>query len=941
MHPTRSAGCLFRILRQRYSPCGSSLQSSERGDHRVIGKSLGPYEILEQLGAGGMGEVYLAEDTRLGRKVAVKVLPAEFASDPERRARFEQEARAAAALNHPHIAAVFDVGAEGNTHYMVQEFLEGQSLGDRLAGGALRLEEALKLAAEIGEALAAAHRVGIVHRDLKPDNVFVTLDGHAKVLDFGLAKLVEMSSFETEPSAGMSMSPTMLGTVVGQVMGTAGYMAPEQVNGEEVDRRADLFAFGCVLYQMASGQQPFAGRTLHHTLDRILRDEPTPVRELAPETPAQLQWILTKCLAKMPARRYQHAEDLVVDLVALGSAIEAGDENAARPHAPAPAEPTVVARKTAALTWGLAAIATVAAALAAWGWLGRAALPDVTGRYELSLNPIKRADELVLYEVNGRSVAIAPDGSRIVFTAHGQSQRSQLYERRTDSFEVRTIPGTEGGDMPFFSPDSLSVGFFSGPELKVLRLDGVSASVLAGNVGANVRGGTWGPDGTIVIGHSDDAGPTNGLMIVPAIGGDGEILVADGRPTFSYRYPQILPGGDTVLFTVESAQTGSGSDKELAVYSIATGETTKLSQRGTHARYLPSGHLVYARDDSLLAVPFDVDRLQALGPETIVLDSLQVSSNLGFAQFAVSDTGTLVYADSHKDSSRGWLAWADRNGAVMTITDERHNYQMPRLSPDGRRVALWVTEARRDDIWLYDLQRGALDRITTANSNWMGSWSVDGSRIVFGASRDDRWGVWSRSFDASGSDEPLAVGVDAPINTIALHPDGKTRAVVIDRQILVYTDGDAEAVPFFETTAQMFAPTFSPDGRWLAYISDELGETRLYVQAFPSARNRLVIPGDGAVEPVWSRDGNELYYRVGDQMMAVAFDSDADPPDSAPIKLFDMELPFGWSGNPNYDVSADGRFLVAAGDQLGAVTELKLVVNWVQELERTVTGIDR
>ncbi len=550
----------------------------------MIGKTLGPYKIIEQLGAGGMGEVYLGEDTRLGRKVAIKVLPAEFAGDPERLARFEQEARAAAALNHPHIAVVHDVGSEPaedgtTTHFMVQEYLEGDTLREPLKKGTLPLQQTLSLATEIAEALTAAHAAGIVHRDLKPENLFITKDGHAKILDFGLAKLTELAPVMS-PGTEASKSPTLLGTVAGQMMGTAGYMAPEQVQGAgDIDHRADLFAFGCVLYEMAGGRQPFAGKSVLDTLHKIADEEPEPIAAMNAELPAQLHWVLKKCLAKQPAKRYQTAGDLVVDLQALGAEVDAGTALSLSGEVPAPR----VAAETAAgipWKWGvpIAVAAVVVTALAMWF----AARPSPA-------TPTVACFEIPLPEGNlatgtgRRAVAISPDGSQIVF-AHD----SLLWLRNLDEFEATPIRGTEGARSPFFAPDGEQVGFYSAGELKRVQTTGGAPIPICAAV--NPWGVSWAEDGTVFFGQGSE-----GILSVAATGGEPQPAVSLESGELAHG-PQLLPGGEWLLFTLRSADVSSWDDAAIVAQSLINpGDRRELVYGGRDGRYVPTGHIVYAR----------------------------------------------------------------------------------------------------------------------------------------------------------------------------------------------------------------------------------------------------------------------------------------------------------------------------------------------------------
>ena len=571
----------------------------------MIGKSLGPYKIIELLGAGGMGEVYLGEDTRLGRKVAIKVLPAEFASDPERLARFEQEARAAAALNHPHIAVVHDVGAEpgddgATTHFIVQEYLEGQSLRERLEKGALPLDKALDLATEVGEALIAAHKAGIIHRDLKPDNIFVTEEGHAKVLDFGLAKLTEMGA-PTGSSA--SMSPTMLGTVAGQVMGTAGYMAPEQINGEDVDQRADLFAFGCVLYGMVTGRQAFSGKNVHETLGRILSDEPVPMADIDKAAPTELQRIVRKALAKEAARRYQTAGDLNIDLRQLQDDIAAGVATPSGAHqVPVAATPVPQAGGgTWVTTAGVGVATALAAALAVWETMrAEPTAPEALKRFRIEL------PAGVSFPMDGNQLALSPDGNTLVFLgAEGGEWR--LFLQRLDQLLAAPMPGTEGAKKPFFSPDGEWVAFNADGNLQRVAVAGGEPFNLCEGCAARGSSGAWGPLGTIVFANG------NSFWEIPEGGGTPAFIAEPDpdRDETQYLRPEFLPDGKAILF--ELRRGGAVADADIAVLDLETKEVTILAEQGTDPLYAQSGHVLYARGDSLFSVAFDADELRPIG----------------------------------------------------------------------------------------------------------------------------------------------------------------------------------------------------------------------------------------------------------------------------------------------------------------------------------------
>jgi len=940
------------------------------------GDTLGPYEIKEPLGAGGMGEVYLAEDTRLGRKVAIKVLPAVFADDAERLARFEQEARAAAALNHPHIAVVFDVGHEvvaggsaasdssagdaapgaaTTVHYMVQEYLEGQTLGDALVKRALPLHQALALATEIGEALQAAHAANIVHRDLKPDNIFITESGHAKVLDFGLAKL-------TEPLDGgpqLSMSPTVLGTVAGQVMGTAGYMAPEQVNAEDIDPRADVFAFGCILYEMVTGKRAFAGETVVDTLHAVTRTEPISLRELNAELPGELQRIQNKCMSKDPARRYQHAADLVVDLNALRLDVETG----AAAGAVSPAPPVVqdaatvsVAATTAESLPGIppataTAVESSPNVLPGGGatsgssrprWLVPAvlawALAASAFAIYLSLPQVEPARPATTFAVplerqamfSGLStVALSPDGTKIVYRDDGPAG-TQLWLRHIDSLEITAIAGSNGAEMPFFSPDSRSLAYSVGTQLRVSDLDvGSSSDVLAEMVPDELRGGVWHADGTILVGSSNMT-PNRGLRRLDRGTGTLVALTNPQEGLDSHRFPDYLPDG-RVLFTYENTENNARAAKDIAVLDPDSGDITTLSIRGTQATWVPSGHILYVRGSLLVAQPFDAARLELSGPEAILVRDLAIDPDVGNAQFAVSDTGVLLYQTASGSESR--LALVDRQGVAEPLHDNFMMMRVPRMSPDGRRISVSILDEQSEDVWMFELQRGAFDRFTGKSGPTTAHWSPAGDRVAYSSPHTGIWAPYVGSADGVGEAEQVDLGDLSVYDAAIWHPDGERLMFGSNGDIWTYALGTATVQQLSDTPFLEGMVSPSPDGNWLAFSYAEQGRTQVYVAPYPGPGRRWMASNDGGTEPVWSRDGSELFYRRGTVMMAVSFDATADPPFSRPQQLFTLPSPVGPWTVPNYDVTPDGRFVMVLPDpEQVEVSKIVVVTDWLEQV---------
>ncbi len=921
----------------------------------MIGTSLGPYKILEAIGAGGMGEVFLAEDTRLNRKVAIKTLPEEFAADPERLARFEQEAKAAAALNHPHIAVVHDIGFEkgvasedaatnpnmaisaipsSGVHYIVQEYLEGGTLRDPLKKGALPLGKALLYAREIAEALSAAHAAGIIHRDLKPDNIFITKDGHAKVLDFGLAKLTELHG---PGGAELSMSPTVLGTVAGQVMGTAGYMAPEQIEGEtEIDVRADLFAFGCVLYEMIGGKRAFGGESILDTLHAIARSEPQPVSEIDPDTPADLERIIKKTLAKDRDQRYQHADDVLVDLRNLAAEVEAGTAiSAAAQAATAPAAAAV-----AGIPWKIAAPAAAVIALAA-----------VFGTWMLAPAGAPRGERIFRFEVvlpegvtytalAWPSIAISPAGTHIAATAAGQ-----IYLRAFDDAEAAPVRGTEGNALvPFFSPDGQSIGFWAANELRKVSIGGGAAVKLA-DVQGPPYGAGWGADNSIVYAR-------DGIWKVSGDGGEPELLLS-GEGVDQHG-AQVLPDG-SILYTLGKPEDASWDDARIVVQRPDEAEPAVLVAGGRDARYLPTGHIVYALEDAVLARTFDLDTREVGGAVPLLQGVAAAFDVSGAAQFSVSATGELVYiAGEGLERAPRTLVWRDANGnkEVIAQSNEPGRTWTPRLSPDGRYLAYRTNGPEEQNIWMLDLQRSIHSLFTPDGGARSYAWSPDGEWLYYSADTGTEEGtnVFRRPADMRTDAEEFLGGPGSEL-VRSISPDGEwllyaytdvLTTGAYDIEIMSLSEpGDPQ--PVFEREIQEVTATFSPNGKWIAYVSGPQEGRRVFVQGFPNLGGVTQVSDGIGSEPLWAPDSSRLYYRSDTDIMVVDVVSE-EPFDVSAPRVF-LAGVFISADNQNagsYDISLDGERLVMvdwddAGD--GGRGTAHVVLNWFRELnERVPTG---
>ncbi len=870
----------------------------------MIGQTLGHYRILEKLGQGGMGVVYRAQDTRLHRDVAIKVLPEAFARDPERLARFEREAQALAALNHANIAAIYGLEEAGDLRYLVLEYVPGETLR-----GPLPVEETLAVARQIAEAFEAAHEKGIMHRDLKPANVKVTPEGKVKVLDFGLAKALADEPASSDP--GQSPTLSLAATRAGTILGTAAYMSPEQARGKRLDRRTDIWAFGCVLYELLAGRSAFGGEGVPDTLARVMEREPD-WEKLPAATPAKLRELMRRCLQKDRANRLRDIGDARFDLEA----------------APTGEEPLPHGRGSAwGRSWLAWAVAAVAAVVAVWSLL-RAPPPAPRRTAHLAI-PVPR--EALAPSFLFPSLAFSPDGTRIVYGA-ARGNTTELYQRALDEREARPIPGTEGGHGPSFSADGQWLAFFAATKLKKVALSGGTPVTLA-DVPLG-RGLTWLPDDTIIFNRAVN----EGLSRVPAAGGMPQSLT---KPTAGegHLWPTALPGGKWVLFSI--VRNSAFETARVAALSLETGEQRSLLQGGGSACYASSGHLVYATPAGLMAVPFDLERVAVTGPAVPVLEGVLTTSVLASAHFSVSNEGALIYRPGSSARALS-LVWVDRQGAGRALAEAQHGYWQPRLSPDGQRVAATLRD--RNDIWVYDIPRGTLDRQTFEDGeDETPLWMPDGKRLTYSSSRGPHRQTFWKPADGSGPEETFMTA-DHHQHLSSWSPDGrwlafsdqdpKTNYDIWVLPGLEGTPGERKPRPFLRTSFNEWAGVFSPDSRWMAYTSNETGRDEVFVQPFPGPGGKWTISTDGGSEPVWARNGRELFYRNGDRMMAVSVEIKPGFSPGRPRQLFEgryMREQF----HQNYDVSPDGqRFLMVRPGQDAASSQINIVLNWSEELKR-------
>ena len=887
----------------------------------MIGSSIAHYRVTAKLGAGGMGEVYRARDERLARDVAIKVLPQAFASDAARMARLAREAQMLAALNHPHIAAIYGLEEVGSARALVMELVEGLTLAERITQGPLPLEEALPIARQIAEALEYAHDRGIIHRDLKPANIKVVPDGNAKLLDFGLAKALEGDPAGQDISASPTL--TFAATQAGVILGTAAYMSPEQAKGKTVDRRADIWAVGAVLFEMLAGQPLFQGETASETLAGVIKEEPDWSR-LPANLPAPIRKLLARCLTKDPRQRLQ----------AIGEARIAIEQYLANPAADAaPATLPAVASRRALLPWGVSAALAIVAVVALWGWMRGQPVPRDVKRFAVQL-----PQNQVMFGVSG-SFAISPDGRLLVYNASRPNASGwQLFLRSMDQLQGEPL-GSEDGEGAFFSPDGQWVGYFAGGKLKKVSVRGGASVTLCD--ASLPRGATWGPNDTIILAPYANTG----LWRVSAAGGTPQPLTQLGasNQTSSHRWPHFLPGGEAVLFTVLEANNFETA--RIAVLSLRTGQWKIVVEGGTNPRYIPTGHMVFARGSTLFAVPFDLKRLEVTGEPTPVLEGVSWDNSFGLYHFAVSVEGSLVYVpDTALQAASNQLVWVDRKGIEKTVPAPTRAYTRPRLSPNGQQVAFRVADPNVD-IWVYQFSSGALPRLTfQPGEDEAPAWTLDGKRIAYSSSTVSKpRSIFIKNADGSGTEEVLFEGgIHTHVN--AFSPDGRfllftdydpaTRGDIYTLPL----DGDRKPQVFLKTPFNEYDISFSPDGRWVVYTSDESGQNEVYVQSFPGPGGKWQISAGGGHSPAWAHDGKEVFYRNDAKLMAVSVTTRPTFSPSAPRVLFEGSYLDNPRREANYDVSPDGRrFLMLKGSVSGSgPMQYVVVLNWSEEVKRRV-----
>jgi serine/threonine protein kinase len=913
------------------------------GEIEMIGKTLVHYEISAEIGKGGMGEVYQAKDTKLGRDVAIKVLPEEFALDKDRVARFQREAKLLASLNHPNIAAIYGLEESEGIHFLVMELIEGDTLRDRIKSGPIPVEEALKLALQMAEALEAAHEKGVIHRDLKPANIKVTPDGKVKILDFGLAK----AYVGDQGNVNLADSPTIsaAATQQGVILGTAAYMSPEQARGKPVDRRADIWAFGVVLFEMLTGKSLFSGEDVTSTVARVLEREPD-FSTLPTNLHSRIRFMLERCLKKDRKDRYSAISDARVDIQSVFS-----DPKGIFAQ---PGETSELPQKQRAiLPWVTvtAIICLIIAGVAVW-MLKPVPPPEPKQvvRFDYELSAVRQFTRYTM-----PNLAVSPDGNKSVFCT-----KEGLYLRFVDSLDARLIPGTDiNSYQPFFSPDSQSIAYFSGSDrkLKKVNINGVAPIVLCDTSDTSIMSGDgyWHTDNTILY-----ADTIKGIMRVSADGGIPEVLVkVDTSKIIDEGFlvaPQMLPDGKTLLFT---KTTQNGSISQILLHSFESGEQKVLINDGRAARYLPTGHIVYTLLNSnirnLLSVSFDLDRLEVTGGAVSILEDVR--------EAAFSENGTLVYVpqaagvpgSAGPTSSDNVLVWVDRQGREEPLGSLPDAYRNVKISPDGTRVAL-IIERENADIWIWDIPHSTptkltFDKAAVANPIW----TPDSKKIVFTiGSTGGLGGVYWKSADGIGEPELLAAKPDGWTVPWSFSRDGKICAVYevslsplnIDVGMILM-EGDREIKALLQEKHFENQPQISPNGRFLAYVSNESGKEEIYVRSFPDVNEgRWQVSSSGGHSPLWSPDGRALFYRSGDATMAVEVETGSAFKHEKPEILFqgtyltDSSLRMT---STKWDIHPDGKkFLMIKSPtdsgqaETPALTRTIIVLNWFEELKQRV-----
>ncbi len=898
---------------------------------------LGHYRLGSQLGVGGMGVVYEATDTRLGRTVAIKLLHDSFAQDPERLARFDREARLLASLNHPNIAAIHGLEEAHGVKFLVLEHAPGETLAERLVKGPVPLGEALELGRQIAEALEAAHEQGVIHRDLKPANIKITPGGKIKVLDFGLAKAFEDD--RPRRSAAECATITAEMTTAGTIMGTPAYMSPEQASGKAVDRRADIWAFGCVMFETLTGTRPFPGDTTTEVLVGVLDRQPD-WSALPAATPENVKVLLRRCLEKAPQSRLHDIGDARIEI-----------EDTLAGRVAVPASVTRPRRAGLPLLVGVAAGVMVGAvALGLWTWRGAAPVPPPrVVRFSIDLPSGQRI--LPSWDTH---FTFSRDSKTLLYLANAANGTAGLLERHLSEVESRLLPDGQVLRNPMYSPDGrwLAAGLPNKFQLVKIPLGG-GAPLPISPIEMQFNG-DWGADGYIYWTNQ----LIGAVIRTPENGGPSEPVTTldEARQERTHRYVKLLPGGKALVFTVASGGIESYDDARIDSFDLATRKRKTIVNGGTSPHYSPSGHIVYARGGSLYAVPFDVATLEATGMPVKVLDGVLMSINIGSAYFDISPAGDLAYAAGPSEIGERTLQWVDRQGKASALPLPARSYLNPRLSPDGRQLAVEV-EGVNHDFFVYDFERAVLTNMTNDGISHAPIWTPDGKDLAFRSWKGGKMTLWRMPADRSASPARLLTSLEGWQQAVSFSPDGKNLVfdqLGAERRSAVWVlpmEGDRKPRAFAETPFPEGGGKFSPDGKWVVYCSMESGKAEIYAQPWPGPGSKIQISSDGGMDPVWRRDGKEIFYRNGKKMMAVAVENLPVFKPGKPQALWEGDYMFGPSSGcgikgattTSYDVSSDGqRFLmIRETDQNMYATRIVVVLNWIEELKRKMADAAR